>query len=192
MKKLILAILILIPVLGHAQGYEQGYKYIRKAERIIDRNGNLDRALKYLDKAKGCDYGFCGNAWASAFWDIRFLAARVYQEQGKYRQALGELDSILGCTFGANCHASDSLKIAILAGMYGKSRLLAVFESAPDPVFLRKDSIFQTYTACLAFDSVQYDLCIYVGGFFNPARELEGTSFIELLRAMHLDAILKE
>lgn len=106
--------------------YRQGYKFIRKANANIDR-GNFKRAADFISRAKQSDYGFCGNAWASAYGEIHVAECRLLQKQRKYDEALSLLDSMGGCDLGADCGARDSLKVAILIEKFGKDKVKQAF-----------------------------------------------------------------
>lgn len=130
MKKFILILVILfLPITSSGQSkynYKQGYKFIKKAEKKLIK-GKLDIAQAFLEKAKLSDYGFCVNAWASAFGQINLIQTQVYNKRKDFDKALNVLDSIGGCGIGANCEARDSLKIVTLILKFGKDKVKESF-----------------------------------------------------------------
>jgi|GEM_PF-2138161 len=147
--------------IGNLSLNAQDYDYINRAEKLINANKNLPRALKLLDKAVQGDYGFCGNAYASAFWNMHYLRARVYNEQKEYLLGLKELDSITSCAFGGNCSASDSLKFEILNKAFDKSKILKSLESLSDSLIYR-DSLLWSYRVCIDLELIEYTFCFFV------------------------------
>lgn len=130
MKRIVTIFLIcLLPIsiLGQSKyNYKQGYRFIRKAENKL-KNGNLIKATVFIKKAQLSNYGFCGNAWASAFSRINLIQAQIYNQQKDYNKALQTLDSINECSFGADCKARDSLKIVTLILKFGKQKVKESF-----------------------------------------------------------------
>ena len=141
-----------------ANSFGQNFKYINKAERLIDANIRLDRALKLLDKAEKVDYGFCGNSRITAFWHINYLKARVYYKKKELKLALTHLDSINGCMFGGNCKKSDSLKYKIIGELYGKKKVLTLLKNLSDSVITYTD-VWMERNICLHLDSIDYNFC---------------------------------
>ena len=137
----------------------QDYSYIRKAEKLIDKNTNLPRAMELLDKAEKVDYGFCGNAWATAFWNINYLRARGYYQLGKSRLALAQLDSIEGCSFGGDCEKSDSLKLHIIKETFGKELVIKSFDTIADSLIVL-DSAFFGLKICIPILTTDYQICL--------------------------------
>ena len=75
---------------------QSGYSFIRKAKKLIDQERAPKRALRLLDYAEDSDYGFCGNSYADAYWQINYLRGRLYYQQGDHDLALATLDRVLG------------------------------------------------------------------------------------------------
>lgn len=132
---------------------QEGNRLINNAEKLIKKN-KLDTALYNLQEAKKADYGFCGNAWESANWEISYLKAIIYLKKNEYNKSLKELDSIRGCGFGGDCAKSDSLKVAVLIKMYGKEKISKLF--LENTSFVRnKDSYFDGLQS-INFISINY------------------------------------
>jgi hypothetical protein len=131
MKKLIIIILIIAyPIKNFGQvkyDYNQGYIFIKKAEKTLNQ-GKIIEAEEFLGKAKLSNFGFCGNAWASAFGQINLIQTQVYIKRKEYDKALNPPDSIGGCGIGADCTARDSLKIETLMLKFGKQKVKEAFE----------------------------------------------------------------
>jgi hypothetical protein len=106
--------------------YTQGYNFIKKAEQSL-KKGKLEKAEEYLANAKASNYGFCGNAWASAYSSINMVEVQVLNARKKYDKALALLDSTNGCSFGADCSKRDSLKVETLFLKFGKEKVKAAF-----------------------------------------------------------------
>ena len=107
-----------------AQG---GYSALSKAEKLIEK-GNYQRARVHLEVAREQDYGFCGNAWASAFNGIRSCEARILIAKEKYGMALDSLHQI---SYGFDeTEPYDSLKVVCLLGMYGKEKAREYVDAA--------------------------------------------------------------
>ncbi len=126
----LLFLLAYINVLGqnaYKYDYKQGYKYIVKAKKNLNE-GNLIKAEDFIAKAKLSNYGFCGNAWASANSRIAIIEAELLHTKKDYDKALAVLDSIQGCGFGADCMARDSIKIATLFLKFGKEKVKQSFK----------------------------------------------------------------
>jgi len=111
-----------------AYDYKDGYEFILKAERNF-KGGNIAKAEQFVEKAKKSNYGFCGNAWASAYGRINLLEARILNRKREFDKALAVLDSLNGCNIGADCNARDSLKIATLILKFGKEKVKESFEN---------------------------------------------------------------
>ena len=141
--------------------YKQGYKFIEKAEKNL-KNENLNKAEEFLRKAKLSNYGFCGNAWASAFGEINLIQTQIHNKRKDYDKALALLDSIDGCSFGANCEARDSLKVVTLISKFGKEKVKESFSSVIKIEKLEKDyeTIYSVYLKelnyTLVFGNVEY------------------------------------
>ena len=165
MKKLILILIILfLPIKFFGQlkyDYKQGYKFIKKAEKNLNQ-GNLIKAEEFLKKAKLSNYGFCGNAWASAEGQINLIQTQVYNKRKEFDKALNLLDSIGGCGLGANCEERDSLKVVTLILKFGKEKVKESFKNVTKLEKTEKDyDIF--YSAYLkeleykfVFNNVEY------------------------------------
>ena len=106
--------------------YKQGYKFIGRAGKEIE-NGNLTKAEKLLEKANKSNYGFCGNAWASAHSQINLLKVEIFNQRKEFDKSFSALDSIKGCGIGADCEARDSLKIITLFLKFGKEKVIKSF-----------------------------------------------------------------
>jgi hypothetical protein len=147
-------IIIIFILFGIINCFSQdGNRLINNAEKLISKN-KLNRALYNLQEAKKSDYGFCGNAWESANWEISYLKAIIYLKKNEYSKSLKELDSIGGCGFGGDCEKSDSLKVAVLIKMYGKEKISKLF--LENTSFIRyKDSYFVGLQA-INFMSINY------------------------------------
>lgn len=131
MKKIILILLLFFCSKNFGQlsyNFKQGYKFIKRAEKEIE-NGNLVKAEKLLEKANKSDYGFCGNAWASAKSQINLLQVQIFNERKEFDKSFSLLDSINACGIGADCEARDSLKIVTLILKFGKERVIQSFKN---------------------------------------------------------------
>lgn len=106
---------------------QQGYHFIYKAQKKL-QHGNLAKAQKFINKAKSSDYGFCGNAWASAYGQINLVEVQILIKQKNYDKALMVLDSISGCSFGANCNVRDSFKVVVLFLIFGEEKVKSSFK----------------------------------------------------------------
>lgn len=118
--------------------YKQGYKFIEKAGKNLN-NGNLNKVEEFLGKAKLSNFGFCGNAWASAFGEINLIQTQIHNKRKDYDKALTLLDSINGCSIGANCEARDSLKISTLILKFGKVKVKESFNNVTKIDKIEKD-----------------------------------------------------
>lgn len=128
---IIILIIISFPTKTFGQkkyNYKQGYKFIEKAENNLN-NENLNKAEEFLRKAKLSNFGFCGNAWASAFGEINLIQTQIHNKRKDYDKALALLDSIDGCSIGANCEARDSLKVVTLILKFGKVKVKESFSN---------------------------------------------------------------
>lgn len=156
-KLLILLVLFSLPDLCQAQrryNYKQGYRFIRKAYDNTSK-GNLKRAERFLKKAKHSNYGFCGNAWISAFDRIYYIESLVCNERKQYDLSLRLLDSIDGCIFGANCEITDSVKMLTLMLKFGKSKVKESFDLIREITISQADSFnFEQYY--LVFPGLDY------------------------------------
>lgn len=126
--KYFILILLFIPLLACSQdyNYKDGYRFIKKAEKAL-KNDKIKKAENLLKKASNSNYGFCGNAWASAEGSIDLLKAQIANKKKNYDKALMILDSIGGCSLGADCNKRDSLKIETLFLKYGKNKVVDSF-----------------------------------------------------------------
>ena len=156
MKIIILIFLIILfPFKNFGQlkyDYKQGYKFINLAQQKLNE-GKLNKSEEFIGKAKLSNFGFCGNAWASAYGRINLIQAQIYIKHKDFDKALNLLDSIGGCGFGANCEARDSLKVSTLILKFGKEK---VKESFNNVVKLEKnennyDAIYSVYLKELNF-----------------------------------------
>lgn len=135
--------------------------YFKEAEKLINANKQLPKALVLLDSAAMQDFGSCGLSWADAFWSINYLKARVYYQQENYTLALSRLDSITDCDLGGDCMLSDYLKFECLAEIYGKDRLKKIILSESDTMIYV--SAFDLYnSACIKVDSINYNFCFFI------------------------------
>lgn len=135
--------LFFLPIKNFGQSkynYKQGYKFIIKANKNLNK-GNLNRTDKFLKKARQSNYGFCGNAWAGAFGLINIIQAQVFNERKEFDKSLIILDSIYGCSFGANCDARDSLKVLTLILKFGKTKVKESFEQVNEIRITNADSL---------------------------------------------------
>lgn len=129
--------------------YKQGYRFIKKAEVSI-KEKKYKKAFRLLDKAKRANYGFCGNAWITAYTQIDNLTVEIYLEEKRYSEALVFLDTIGGCGFGADCNKRENLKITALVNLYGKEAVKNAFRK---PVTLAKAD---------DYDSLDFDYSVYL------------------------------
>lgn len=182
MKPKLITLLFLISwaFVLNAQNYKVGYKSIQKARKLIDNNGNLNQAIKHLDRAKKCNYGFCGNAWASAFSSIHLLKSRVYLLKKEYQKGLNELDSISGCGFGANCGFSDSLKVELLFLIHGKKKVQQQILEKVDSIIFKSDDFFFDEFVCLNLEALNYTFCF--SNSYEYSFEKKQASILELLK----------
>ncbi|MEY5047253.1 MAG: hypothetical protein RLZZ175_612 [Bacteroidota bacterium] len=141
--------------------YKQGYKFIEKAEKKL-KNEKLNKAEEFLRKAKLSNYGFCGNAWASAFGEIYLIQTQIHNKRKDYEKALALLDSIDGCRFFEYCEAIDSLKVVTLISKFGKEKVKESFSSVIKIEKIVKDykTIYSVYLKELnytfVFGNVEY------------------------------------
>jgi hypothetical protein len=178
-------------VQNYKLGYELGYKCIQKGRKLIDNKRNLNQAIKYLDLAKKCNYGFCGNAWAGAFSAIHNLKSQAYVLKKEYKKGLAELDSISGCGYGANCGFSDSLKLELLFLIHGKEIVQEqVLEKADSILFKADEFFFYDEFVCLYLEALNYTFCfsnVYAYSFgkeqVSILELLKETTFYDRLRA---------
>ncbi len=129
--------------------YKQGYKFIEKAKTCIE-DGKYKKAEKFLNKAKRANYGFCGNAWITAYTQIDNLTVEIYLAEKRYREALEFLDTIGGCGFGADCNKRENLKITALINLYGKETVKKAFRETV--TLVRADD----------YDSLDFDYSVYL------------------------------
>ena len=147
---LIITLLFLYPLKEYCQKIQSakdGYKLINKAKIEIEK-AHLNKAEIYLDKAKKCNYGFCGNAWFTAFEDINLLKYNIHFLRKEYEKALYHLDSINGCGFGVNCETRDSLVVRTLIIIYGKNKV--------------KEAFNNIHEAAIKADESSYNYSIYI------------------------------
>lgn len=141
----------------NAQGYKQGYKNIQKAEKFVNL-GNFEKAREYLAKAKKCSYGFCGNAWSSAYGGIYLLQAKIYFKEEEYLKSLAVLDSINTAPPERSCIESDSLRVQILFTLYGKEKIKnLIYEAANETVSTK--SLYKKI--CLSLTAINYSFCFH-------------------------------
>ena len=138
LTKLFFLAFILAASTGNAQdseslpllySYDEGYKFIEKAKNFI-KAGKYQKAENFLDMAARADYGFCGNAWSSANGEIGNTKAEIYIIQKFYNKALNTLETVGGCSFGADCATRDSLKMTALIAKFGKIKVQTAFNEA--------------------------------------------------------------
>ncbi|NRD22451.1 hypothetical protein HNV10_04315 [Winogradskyella litoriviva] len=130
--KLLILFLFFISFSGWSQtkkhDYKDGYNFISKAEKYFKKN-KIIKAEEYLIKARNSNYGFCGNAWAGAFSSIQLLEAEIENKKGNHNNALKILDSINGCSYGADCNRRDVIKIETLFLKHGKNIVINSFKN---------------------------------------------------------------
>lgn len=136
MKNLFLFLILLVGVTAFGQtetkykyNYKQGYRFIQKAYKKL-KHQHYNKAEKLLAKASEADYGWCGNAWDDAFGSINLMSVQILIHQQKYDEALSKLDSLGGCSLGADCEMRDSLKITALFFKFGSEKVKAAFTKA--------------------------------------------------------------
>ncbi|MCR9172370.1 MAG: hypothetical protein NXI10_07770 [bacterium] len=145
MKQVCFLIFLLI---GFVSLSQSGYDYIEKAEKKIQA-GKLNKALHLLELADSSNYGFCGNAWASAYDAIALKRARIYKLQGKSVKAAEAIWNV-GGPFVFEQH--DSLKVAYLIEAYGVEEVRKGIDLAIDSIAL---------DTALPRSNYPYDLRVY-------------------------------
>jgi tetratricopeptide (TPR) repeat protein len=171
MKKAFLLIFLSINYLSYCQS---GYHYIEKAEKKI-QSGKLNRALRLLELADSSDYGFCGNAWASAYDAIALKRARIYKLQGKPTEAAKAIWNVGGPLV---FEQHDSLKVAYLVEAYGIKEVRKGIDLAIDS--LASDTVFSnTY--------YPYNLTVYFS-FSDQAFGLSYRDIRDAYRALQFEA----
>lgn len=154
MKRYIFLFIISSWLLGSFSLFAQtDFKYIIKAQKIYDSNGNLDKALKLLDRAEGGNFGFCGNSYAEADWNIHHLRGSIYFDQGDQDRALMELDSLRGCRMGGLCTQSDSLKFELYKLKYGNEKVKLSLNHAGQYIF-EKENLYRAGFVTIELDEV--------------------------------------
>ena len=151
----------------------EGYRKIQRAEKLLKSNTKLDKAIDLLNDAKDDNYGFCGNAYASAEWEINFLLAQIYSQNKQYSIALGNIDEIKNCNLGGDCYKSDSLKLKILVDLYGKDNLkneLKKTKSSKNFINIKNDSISKK---CLNLEKFNYQYCFGLSGRYEEDEEIK-------------------
>ncbi len=128
----LLILLLLFPISLFSQNhykysYKEGYKFLGKAQKKIDKK-DFDNATKLVNKAKNSNFGFCGNAWAEAESKIKMIEVQILNNQKKIDESLAILESIGGCSLGADCLKRDSLKIETLFLKFGKEKVKNAFK----------------------------------------------------------------
>src|SRR5690606_19962464 len=80
---------------------------------------------RLLQRAENSNYGFCGNAWASAFEQIAELRGLIYLNQEKYVQAHEQFIEASAQSFlnGSRFVHYDSLLIYAFKKQYGPKEL---------------------------------------------------------------------
>lgn len=131
--KYILILYLIIPTFIFSQksykySYNEGYLFLKKAQKQINKN-NIKNARILLKKAKDTNYGFCGNAWASANSEIKLIEAQILNINKNYDESLKILESIDGCSYGGNCIKRDSLKVKTLILKFGKDKVKNAFKN---------------------------------------------------------------
>ncbi|UFH31386.1 hypothetical protein LNP04_15640 [Chryseobacterium sp. C-71] len=131
--KYILILYLIIPTFIFSQknykySYNEGYLFLKKAQKQINKN-NIKNARTLLNKAKDTNYGFCGNAWASANSEIKLIEAQILNINKNYDESLKILESIDGCSYGGNCIKRDSLKVKTLILKFGKDKVKNAFKN---------------------------------------------------------------
>jgi hypothetical protein len=157
----------------HAQGdYADGYRYLHKAEKLYSE-GRFSKASQYLEKAKKCDYGFCGNAWMDAEMSIGFLEARIFIAEEKYHEALNILDSLTYVGMFGIYKPVDSLKVYTLVKKFGREKVKENF-SRINTVQRNEFNV-----ACIDLSDLDYHFCFYSGAKLSDQSENE---FYELAK----------
>ena len=149
--------ILLLLTVNLSESNAQPYFHLNRAEKLIDKNKRLGWALYHLRRAEAQDYGWCGNAWAEAYWGISYNRARVYYQRGKYKKALQELDSIETCMLGGYCKKSDSLKMQTLLSLYDTSTI----REAIQPHLEDEYRLYNIYFGIeIPLESISYTLVI--------------------------------
>ncbi|WP_289659846.1 hypothetical protein [Flavobacterium panacagri] len=185
MKKFILIVILLISSKDFAQSrynYKQGSKFIEKAQTEIQK-GNLSEAQMNLEKAGKSNYGFCGNAWASAESKINLLKAEIFNRKNEFDKSLSVLDSMAGCGFGADCEARDSLKIVTLSLKFGSEKVKKSFKNVM-AVKVKPPNIESSYSIYIADLNYTFVFQSWVGSGYSEnenSEENDGHKFIKLI-----------
>ncbi|WP_412464396.1 hypothetical protein [Flavobacterium mekongense] len=185
MKNLILILALFICSKNFGQSkysYKQGYKFIKNAETAI-KAGNLERAERNLEKAGNSNYGFCGNAWASAESQINLLKVEIYNQRKEFDKSFSVLDSIKGCGFGADCEARDSLKIVTLFLKFGKEKVKQSFKNVKslDIKKIEFEPFYSVYLADLNYTFIFQDWDYTYFGDENKNLKNDEDIFIKLI-----------
>lgn len=173
--------------------YNQGYKFIGGAEKNL-KQGNLAKAEDYIAKAKISDYGFCGNAWASAHSMIAIVEVKLLNTKKQYDKALSVLDSVQGCSFGADCNTRDSLKIVTLFLKFGKEKVKQTFKKINVINHPEYPNFDQSYWVLL--EDLNYKFWfngpypIYINGKKNE-QEKSGNDFYDIAKNLSFYKLLE-
>ncbi|MDB2656440.1 hypothetical protein N9Y60_00135 [Crocinitomicaceae bacterium] len=133
MKGILFILILIISFFGYNQ---EGYDYIRKAERKIEA-GKVDQALILLDKADSAEYGFCGNAWIEAREAIalnRVKIAALEEDPIKAAKIVWNITDLYSVRY-------DSLKITSLIQAYGREEVKKGIDEVLDS-FVLDPSVF--------------------------------------------------
>lgn len=76
------------------------------------------------------------------------IEAQIFTKQKEFDKALSVLDSLDGCTLGADCEVRDSLKIVNLILKFGKEKVKNSFSKVTS-VEINKDDFFPFYSVYL-------------------------------------------
>ncbi len=132
---------------------QNGFVNIQKAKKCFKEN-KIKQSLTQLGYAENSDYGFCGNAWKEAEWEVKYLKSQIYNKQGLYDKALTQLDLISGCSFGGDCQKSDSLKVVTLINKFGKEKVSNLFKTQKTYVRYIND---ESGVTCIRINEINYN-----------------------------------
>ena len=190
---IILALFVSSKNFGQTEySYKQGYKFIKQAETAI-KSGNLERAEKNLEKAEKSNYGFCGNAWASAESRINLLKVEIFNQRKEFEKSFSTLDSIKGCGIGADCEARDSLKIITLFLKFGKEKVKQSFKNVKtfNIKQINFEPLYSVYLSDLNYTFVFQDWDYTYFRDENRNIKNDGDTFIKLIEKHNYYKLLK-
>lgn len=171
MKYLVILLVLLCSnqILGQRNyNYKQGYKFIAKAKENLDGN-KLEKAEKFLAKARMSDYGFCGNAWLEAKSEIDLTQARIYNQRKEFDKALSLLDSIVACEFGADCATRDTLIIKTLVLKFGEQKVRNTLEKVTE-ITVKNDGD-SDYACTVKLPELDYIFRFWCGAYINELKD---------------------